>query len=173
MSGKSTYIKQIALLQIMAQCGSFVPAQFASFSIKRTLYTRLNFNDEASGVSTFSAEMKDMANILSNATKDDLVLVDELGRGTSTMDAIGLAYACAEKLIALGCFVFFTTHMQDLAKALEFFANVTNLHLDVSVYFLLCPNDNFSFVKRKKKTIPSIQIQEKHSLHLRCSLEDE
>ena len=95
MSGKSTYIKQVALLQVMSQCGSFVPTNFASFELKKSILARLNFNDEHMGVSTFSAEMKDMAAILNNATKDDLVIIDELGRGTATLDAIGLAFACA------------------------------------------------------------------------------
>ena len=100
MSGKSTYIRSIALMSIMAQIGCFVPATYASFPILHQLFARLGMDDSIeTNVSTFAAEMKEIAFILRNVDKRSLVIVDELGRGTSTRDGLAIAIAIAEALV--------------------------------------------------------------------------
>ncbi|KAF5385565.1 hypothetical protein D9757_006793 [Collybiopsis confluens] len=110
MSGKSTYLRQIGLLSIMAMCGSFVPAEYASFRIHDALLTRLSNDDDLEkSLSTFASEMATSAMILGLATEKSLILVDELGRGTSPREGIGISHAIAEELIEKKCFVFFAT----------------------------------------------------------------
>lgn len=102
MSGKSTYLRQLALLTVLATCGCFVPAEYASFRLHDALLTRLSNNDDPEkNLSTFSNEMACSAMILGLATKDTLVLIDELGRGTSPTEGVGIAHAIAEQLIDL------------------------------------------------------------------------
>lgn len=110
MSGKSTYLRQIGLLTIMAMCGCFVPAEYASFRIHNSLLTRLsNDDDMEKNLSTFANEMASSAMILGLADSDSLVLIDELGRGTSPKEGVGISHAIAEALIKKKCFVFFAT----------------------------------------------------------------
>lgn len=100
MSGKSTYIRSIALLQIMAQIGSFVPAEYASFPIIHHIFARVSMDDNIeSNLSTFSVEMREMAFILRNIDDKSLAIIDELGRGTSTQDGLAIAIAMSEALI--------------------------------------------------------------------------
>ncbi|KAI6043781.1 muts domain V-domain-containing protein [Pisolithus marmoratus] len=116
MSGKSTYLRQSGLLVIMAMAGCFVPAEYASFRIHDALLTRLSNDDDIErSLSTFASEMATSAMILGLATSKTLVLVDELGRGTSTMEGVGIAHAIAEELIRIKCFVFFATHFHQLS----------------------------------------------------------
>ncbi|KAL7421890.1 MutS protein msh4 [Cryptotrichosporon argae] len=119
MSGKSTFLRQIGLITIMAMLGCFVPAEYASFKLHDTLLTRL-FNDDQmeKSLSTFAAEMATTAMILGMATRDSLVLIDELGRGTAPIEGMGVAHATAEELIKRKCFVFFATHFRELALTL-------------------------------------------------------
>ncbi|KIM51244.1 hypothetical protein SCLCIDRAFT_143691 [Scleroderma citrinum Foug A] len=132
MSGKSTYLRQTGLLVIMAMCGCFVPAEYASFRIHDALLTRLsNDDDMEKSLSTFAHEMTTSAMILGLATPNTLVLVDELGRGTSTIEGIGIAHAIAEELIRIKCFVFFATHFHELSTTLSRQPAVVNLHLSV------------------------------------------
>lgn len=130
MSGKSTYIRTVALLQVMAQIGCFVPAQYASFSIVSNLFSRTTTDDSIeSNLSTFSVEMRDMAFILRNIDNKSLVIIDELGRGTSTRDGLAIAIAMAEALVQSNAMVLFATHFTELAHVLEDRPGVLNLHL--------------------------------------------
>jgi DNA mismatch repair protein MSH4 len=134
MSGKSTYIRSIALMAVMAQVGSFVPATYASFPIYYELFARISVDDSIEGnVSTFAAEMREAAFILANISKGSLVIVDELGRGTSTQDGLCIAIAIAEAFIDSGATVWFVTHFHDLAKCLVERPGVVNMHLAVDI----------------------------------------
>ncbi|HLJ57016.1 MAG TPA: DNA mismatch repair protein MutS [Chthonomonadaceae bacterium] len=120
MSGKSSYLRQVALIALMAQIGSFVPADRAAIGIVDRIFTRVGAHDElASGQSTFMVEMNETANILNNASPRSLVVLDEIGRGTSTYDGLSIAWAVAEHLLRLNCKTLFATHyhyLNDLAK---------------------------------------------------------
>ncbi|PSR80216.1 muts domain V-domain-containing protein [Coniella lustricola] len=130
MSGKSTYIRAIALLQVMAQIGCFVPAQYASFPIIHSLFSRTSIDDSIEhNMSTFSVEMREMAFILQNTDNHSLAIIDELGRGTSTRDGLSIAIAMAEALVQNNALVFFATHFTELAHVLEDRPGVLNLHL--------------------------------------------
>lgn len=132
MSGKSTYIRSVAFMQVMAQIGSFVPAQYASFPIIRQLFARMSLDDNIeANVSTFAAEMREAAFILRNIDGQSMAIVDELGRGTSTRDGLAIAIAIAEALIESRALVWFVTHFRDLPKILAERNGVVNLHLAV------------------------------------------
>ncbi|KAI3645734.1 hypothetical protein MP228_008662 [Amoeboaphelidium protococcarum] len=132
MSGKSTYLRQVALLVIMAHMGSFIPCKQASIPIFKSVFTRLGFVDEPeSNLSTFMTEMRDMAYILDNVGDESLIIIDELGRGTSQTDGLSLSFAMSEYLLQSKCTTFFVTHFAELAHMLEIYSNVVNLHLQV------------------------------------------
>ncbi|KKZ65073.1 DNA mismatch repair protein MSH4 [[Emmonsia] crescens] len=134
MSGKSTYIRSLALMTVMAQIGCFVPAQYASFPIVRQLFARVSTDDNAeANVSTFSGEMREMSFILRNIEPKSMVIIDELGRGTSTTDGLAIAIAIAEALVESHALVWFTTHFHDLAKIMSERNGVVNLHLAVEM----------------------------------------
>ncbi|MGC8640605.1 MAG: DNA mismatch repair protein MutS [Isosphaeraceae bacterium] len=118
MAGKSTYIRQVALISILAQMGSFVPAKHARIGVVDRLFARVGATDELSrGQSTFMVEMTETANILNNATPRSLVILDEIGRGTSTFDGISLAWAITEHIHdAVGCRTLFATHYHELVE---------------------------------------------------------
>lgn len=132
MGGKSTYMRQTALIVIMAHIGSFVPAKKALLGPVDRIFTRIGAADDlAGGRSTFMVEMTEAANILHNATAQSLVLMDEIGRGTSTFDGLSLAWACAEYLAAqTGCYALFATHYFELTQLAERIPGVHNVHLD-------------------------------------------
>ena len=134
MSGKSTYIRSMALMTVMAQIGCFIPAQYASFPIVHQLFARMATTDDLdANVSTFAAEMREMAFILRHVQPRAMVLVDELGRGTSTTDGLAIAVALAEALLASNALVWFVTHFHDLARILSERNGVTNLHLAADI----------------------------------------
>lgn len=134
MSGKSTYIRALALMAVMAQIGSFVPASYASFPIFHKLFARISIDDSIeANVSTFAAEMREMAFILQNIDKRSMVIIDELGRGTSTRDGISIAIAIAEALVESEALIWFVTHFRDLATILAERNGVVNLHLAVDM----------------------------------------
>ncbi|KAF7558757.1 hypothetical protein G7046_g5408 [Stylonectria norvegica] len=130
MSGKSTYIRAVALLQIMAQIGSFVPAEYAAFPIIHNIFARVSLDDNIeNNLSTFSVEMREMAFILRNVDEKSLAVIDELGRATSTRDGLAIAIAMSEALIQSKASVWFATHFTDLARVLADRPGVLNLHL--------------------------------------------
>ncbi|SPJ82053.1 related to MSH4 - meiosis-specific protein [Fusarium torulosum] len=130
MSGKSTYIRAVALLQIMAQIGSFVPAEYAAFSMIHSIFARVSLDDNIeSNLSTFSVEMREMAFILRNIDGKSLAVIDELGRATSNRDGLAIAIAMSEALIQSRASVWFATHFIDLTKVLADRPGVLNLHL--------------------------------------------
>ncbi|KAF9131365.1 MutS protein msh4 [Mortierella sp. 14UC] len=134
MSGKTTYLRQVALLTIMAQIASFVPAEYASFRIVDQLLSRICNEDCIElNASTFMNEMKETAYIVENATEKSLVIIDELGRGTSPHDGLGIAFAVCEELIHNRAVVFFATHFRELTTTLTAYHNVVNLHLETEM----------------------------------------
>ncbi|KAK3718865.1 MutS protein msh4 [Vermiconidia calcicola] len=134
MSGKSTYIRSVALMTVMAQIGCFVPAQYAVFPIIRQLFARISMDDNIeANVSTFAAEMRETAFILRNIDRQSMVIIDELGRGTSTRDGLGIAIAIAEALVESRALVWFATHFRDLANIMSERNGVVNLHLAVDM----------------------------------------
>jgi hypothetical protein len=132
MGGKSTYMRQTALITLLAHIGSFVPAQAATLSTVDRIFTRIGASDDlASGRSTFMVEMTETANILHNASARSLVLMDEIGRGTSTFDGLSLAWAAARQLAEeLRAFTLFATHYFELTALPEQLPTVRNVHLD-------------------------------------------
>ncbi|MAV07770.1 MAG: DNA mismatch repair protein MutS [Gammaproteobacteria bacterium] len=143
MGGKSTYMRQAALIVLLAQIGSFVPATSAKIGLVDRIFTRIGSSDDlAGGRSTFMVEMMETANILHNATENSLVLMDEIGRGTSTFDGLSLAWACgyhlAEKVKA---FSLFATHYFELTSLPDTLSGTINVHLDATEH-----NDSIVFL---------------------------
>ena len=132
MGGKSTYMRQVALIALMAHCGAFVPAKRALLGPIDRIFTRIGAADDlAGGRSTFMVEMTESANILHHATEQSLVLMDEIGRGTSTFDGLALAWAIARQLIERNrAFTLFATHYFQLTQLVEVYRQVANVHLD-------------------------------------------
>ncbi|MGI9304973.1 MAG: DNA mismatch repair protein MutS [Gammaproteobacteria bacterium] len=132
MGGKSTYMRQIALIVLMAHIGSYVPAESAVIGPVDRIFTRIGASDDlSSGRSTFMVEMTEAANILNNATAQSLVLMDEIGRGTSTFDGLSLAWACAAHLARHNlAFTLFATHYFELTNLPEHHDSIANAHID-------------------------------------------
>ena len=133
MAGKSTYIRQVALMAIMAQSGSFVPAKSAKIGVADRVFARVGASDELSkGQSTFMVEMTETARILNTATSRSLVILDEIGRGTSTYDGLSLAWAIVEHLHdQLGCRTLFATHYHELTDLRQTLTGIRNLNVAV------------------------------------------
>ncbi len=132
MGGKSTYMRQVAQIALLAHCGAFVPAASATLGPLDRIFTRIGASDDlAGGRSTFMVEMTEAAAILNGATPRSLVLVDEIGRGTSTFDGLALAYAIARHLAErVRCYTLFATHYFELTELAAQLPNVANVHLD-------------------------------------------
>lgn len=145
MAGKSTYIRQVALLTLMAQMGSYLPAASAHVGITDRIFTRVGANDDLSkGQSTFMVEMNETANILNNATARSLVILDEIGRGTSTFDGLSIAWSVAEFLHdAIGCRTLFATHYHEITDLERTKSGVTNLNVAVREW-----NDQVIFLRK-------------------------
>ena len=136
MAGKSTYMRQVALITLMAQCGSFVPADSAQISVCDRIFTRVGASDDlATGQSTFMVEMSEVANILNNATKNSLLILDEIGRGTSTFDGLSIAWSVLEYIAdknKLGAKTLFATHYHELTELEGNVDGVINYRVSVS-----------------------------------------
>lgn len=145
MGGKSTYMRQTALIVLLAHIGSFVPAQHAEIGIVDRIFTRIGSSDDlAGGRSTFMVEMTETANILHNATELSLVLMDEIGRGTSTFDGLALAWACAQHLAEqVRAFTLFATHYFEITSLPETLPGTANVHLNATEH-----NDNIVFLHK-------------------------
>lgn len=143
MGGKSTYMRQTALIVLMAQIGSFVPASACQIGLVDRIFTRIGSSDDlAGGRSTFMVEMTETANILHNATANSLVLMDEIGRGTSTYDGLSLAWACAEHLAnQVKAFTLFATHYFEITTLPDVIPSMANVHLDATEH-----QDNIVFL---------------------------
>lgn len=144
MGGKSTYMRQVAQLIFLAHLGSFVPANYADICDIDTIYTRIGASDDiSSGRSTFMVEMTETAYILNNASSNSLVIMDEIGRGTSTFDGLSLAEACAEKFAKIGAFTLFATHYFELTELVNKYSNIKNIHFEAKEY-----KDNIYFMHK-------------------------
>ena len=136
MSGKSTYLRQVGILTLMAQIGSFIPAESATIGIVDRIFTRVGLQDDLTkGQSTFMVEMLETAAILNQATEKSLVILDEIGRGTSTYDGLAIAQAVTEFLHeekTLGCKTLFATHYHEMTELSSHLERITNLHVAVS-----------------------------------------
>ncbi|MYM65098.1 DNA mismatch repair protein MutS [Pseudomaricurvus sp. HS19] len=143
MGGKSTYMRQTALVTLLAHIGSYVPAEQATIGMVDRIFTRIGSSDDlAGGRSTFMVEMTETANILNNASDRSLVLMDEIGRGTSTFDGLSLAWACAIQLAErVRAFTLFATHYFELTQLPEDYPTVANVHLDATEH-----HDNIVFL---------------------------
>ena len=134
MGGKSTFMRQTALIVLMAYAGSFVPARSARLGPVDRVFSRIGASDDlAGGRSTFMVEMEETANILHNATAQSLVLMDEVGRGTSTFDGLSLAWSCAVELASrIRAFTLFATHYFELTTLPDEYPGISNVHLDAA-----------------------------------------
>ncbi|KAH3873387.1 hypothetical protein DPMN_036622 [Dreissena polymorpha] len=160
MSGKSTYLRQIALLQIMAQIGSFVPADYASFRVVNQIFSRIGSDDDIeTNSSTFTLEMKEMNYIIQTASSRSLIIIDELGRGTSVEEGVGLCFSICEHLLNTKAFTFFVTHFPELTTLDSLYPNVENYFFELQRMFSTeanCEKVVYTHTLAKGKT------QEKH-----------
>jgi DNA mismatch repair protein MutS len=145
MAGKSTYIRQVALLVLLAQTGSFIPAASAEIGLVDRIFTRVGASDDlARGQSTFMVEMNETAAIINNATDRSLVILDEIGRGTSTFDGLSIAWSVAEHLHDVtGCRTLFATHYHELTDLARTRPGVTNCNIAVREW-----NDDIIFLRK-------------------------
>ena len=147
MAGKSTYMRQVAIITLMAQVGSFVPASFARIGIVDKVFTRVGASDDiAAGQSTFMVEMSEVAHILNEATKNSLIILDEIGRGTSTYDGLSIAWSVIEYIHSkknIGAKTLFATHYHELTQLEESFEGVKNYNIAVKKY-----GDDITFLRK-------------------------
>lgn len=146
MSGKSTYMRQVALITLMAQIGSFVPAEYAKISVVDQIFTRIGASDDlTAGESTFMVEMKEVSDILCHATRNSLVILDEVGRGTSTFDGVSIARAVAEYISSrkIGCKTLFATHYHELLDLEQELDGVKNYSVAVKKH-----SDSIRFLRK-------------------------
>ncbi|XP_074639659.1 mutS protein homolog 4-like [Acropora palmata] len=156
MSGKSTYLKQIALLQIMAQIGCYVPAEYASFRVADQIFSRIGSDDDIeTNSSTFMLEMKEINYIIQNASDKSVIIIDELGRGTSSEEGVGICFSICENLLGKKAFTFFATHFLELTTMDSLYPNVENLHFKIQKKFsdeAACEKISYTHVLSKGRT---------------------
>ena len=149
MAGKSTYLRQVAIIALLSQIGSFVPAEKCSIGLVDQLFTRVGASDNlAGGESTFLVEMNEAANILNNATSKSLIILDEIGRGTATFDGLSLAWSITEYLHnnkKVGARTMFATHYHELIFLADKLKKAFNLNIEVKEY-----NDELIFLRKIK-----------------------
>ncbi|XP_048500899.1 DNA mismatch repair protein MSH4 isoform X3 [Beta vulgaris subsp. vulgaris] len=134
MSGKSTYLQQVCLIVILAQIGCYIPARFSTIRVVDRIFTRMGAVDNLeSNSSTFMTEMKETAFILQNVSQRSLIVMDELGRATSSSDGFAIAWSCCEHLLSLKAYTIFATHMENLADLSTLYPNVKVLHFHVDI----------------------------------------
>ncbi|XP_047340706.1 DNA mismatch repair protein MSH4 [Impatiens glandulifera] len=134
MSGKSTYLQQVCLIVILAQIGCYVPARFATIRVTDRIFTRMGAADNIeSNSSTFMMEMKEMAFIMQNVSPRSLIVIDELGRATSSSDGFSIAWSCCEHLLQLKAYTLFATHVENLSELATIYPNVKILHFHVDI----------------------------------------
>uniref|UniRef100_A0A0D3GR22 DNA mismatch repair proteins mutS family domain-containing protein n=1 Tax=Oryza barthii TaxID=65489 RepID=A0A0D3GR22_9ORYZ len=152
MSGKSTYLQQICLIVILAQIGCYVPAQFASLRVVDRVFTRIGTGDNVeNNSSTFMTEMKETAFIMQNVSSKSLIVVDELGRATSSSDGLAIAWSCCEYLLSTKAYTVFATHMESLSELATIYPNVKILHFEVDLR-----NDRLDFKFRLKDGVRKV-----------------
>ncbi|GAB4835004.1 MutS protein msh4 [Ancistrocladus abbreviatus] len=134
MSGKSTYLQQVCLIIILAQIGCYVPARFSTIRVVDRIFTRMGAVDNLeSNSSTFMTEMRETAFIMENVSQRSLIVMDELGRATSSSDGFAIAWSCCEQLLSLKAYTIFATHMDNLSELATIYPNVKILHFDVDI----------------------------------------
>ncbi|XWS49122.1 hypothetical protein CRYUN_Cryun13aG0136600 [Craigia yunnanensis] len=134
MSGKSTYLQQVCLIVILAQIGCYVPALFATIRVVDRIFTRMGTMDNLeSNSSTFMTEMKETAFVMQNVSQRSLIVMDELGRATSSSDGLAIAWSCCEHLLSLKAYTIFATHMENLSELATIYPNVKILHFYVDI----------------------------------------
>ncbi|URE27854.1 MUTSac [Musa troglodytarum] len=133
-SGKSTYLQQVCLIIILAQIGCYVPARFASLRVVDRIFTRIGTGDNVeNNSSTFMTEMKETAFLMQNVSPKSLIVMDELGRATSSSDGFAIAWSCCEHLLSLKAYTIFATHMEGLSEMATIYPNVKILHFEVDL----------------------------------------
>lgn len=181
MSGKSTYIRQTAILAIMAQMGSFIPAKSAKIGLVDKIFTRIGAHDEITkGQSTFMVEMSETAEILNNLSSRSLIILDEIGRGTSTYDGLSLAWAIAEYLQEHKVRALFATHFHELTALAKDYPGIKNYNVSVKewgneIVFLhkIIPggtDESYGIYVAKLSGIPQKVIQRSKQILLRLEL---
>lgn len=134
MSGKSTYLQQVCLIVILAQIGCYVPARFSCLRMVDRIFTRIGTSDNLeSNCSTFMTEMKETAFLMQNVSPRSLIVMDELGRATSSSDGFAIAWSCCEHLLSLKAYTIFATHMENLSELASIYPNVKVLHFQVDL----------------------------------------
>ncbi|KAK7406282.1 hypothetical protein VNO78_07905 [Psophocarpus tetragonolobus] len=153
MSGKSTYLQQVCLIVILAQVGCYVPARFSTLRVVDRMFTRMGAVDNLeSNSSTFMTEMKETAFIMQNVSRRSLIVMDELGRATSSTDGFAIAWSCCEHLLSLKAYTIFATHMENISELATIYPNVKILHFHVDL-----KNNHLDFkfqLKEGTKRIP-------------------
>ncbi|WOL03537.1 DNA mismatch repair protein MSH4 isoform X1 [Canna indica] len=134
MSGKSTYLQQVCLIIILAQIGCYIPARFASMRVVDRIFTRIGTGDNVEyNSSTFMTEMKETAFLMQNVSSKSLIVMDELGRATSSSDGFAIAWSCCEHLLSRKAYTIFATHMEGLSEMATIYPNVKILHFEVDL----------------------------------------
>uniref|UniRef100_A0A0R0HI55 DNA mismatch repair proteins mutS family domain-containing protein n=1 Tax=Glycine max TaxID=3847 RepID=A0A0R0HI55_SOYBN len=153
MSGKSTYLQQVCLIVILAQVGCYVPARFSTVRVVDRMFTRMGAVDNLeSNSSTFMTEMKETAFIMQNVSQRSLIVMDELGRATSSSDGFAIAWSCCEHLLSLKTYTVFATHMENISELVTMYPNVKILHFDVEL-----KNNHLDFKEVKRMEVNCLQ----------------